>query len=96
MERMSTNVESPIRYYEDGSQLTNWMLESGATCHIIPEISDFIPGRLVETDKYIEVADRNFVTAKQTVEVKIDICDYNGKPFIATLCNVLFASDLWN
>ena len=75
MERISTNVESPRRYFEDNSQLTNWILESGATCHIIPEISDFIPGRLVETDKYVEVADRNSVTAKQTGEVKIYICD---------------------
>ena len=53
-----------------------------------PEISDFIPGLLVETDKYIEVADGHVVTAKQTGESQIKICEENGKLFIATLYNV--------
>ena len=48
----------------------------------------------METDKYIEVADGNFFTAKQTGQVQIKIRDNNGKPFIATLYNVLFAPDL--
>ena len=48
------------------------------------EISGFIPGSLVETDKYIEVADGHFVTAKQTEQVQIEMLDDNGKPFIAT------------
>ena len=30
-----------------------------------PEISDFIPRSLVETDKYIENADGHFVTAEK-------------------------------
>ena len=30
-----------------------------------PQISDFIPGSLEYTDKYIEVADGNHVTAKK-------------------------------
>ena len=33
----------------------------------------------METDKYIEVADGNFVTEKQTREVQIKMCDGNGK-----------------
>ena len=61
-----------------------------------PKISDFIPGSLVETDKYIEVADVNFVTAKQTVEVQIKMCAYNGEPFVAVLYNVILATDLCN
>ena len=48
----------------------------------------------METDKYIEVADRNFVTAKQTVEVQINMRYDNVKTFIATLYNVIFAPDL--
>ena len=59
-----------------------------------PEISDFILGSLVEMDKYIEVADGNFVTAKKIGEVQIKMCDNNGKPFIDTLYNILFAPDL--
>ena len=50
----------------------------------------------METDKYIEVADGHFVTAKQTGEVQINMHDDNGKPFIAMLYNVLFAPDLCN
>ena len=53
---MSTNAESFRRDFGDSSQLTNWDLGSGATCHMTPYISDFIPGSLVETDPYIEVA----------------------------------------
>ena len=66
MERISTNAESPKRDFGDRLQLTNWVLYSGATCHITPDISDFIPVSMVETNKYIEVADGNFFTAKQT------------------------------
>ena len=50
--------------YGDRFQLTNWILDSGATCHMTPEILDFIPGSLVETYKYIKFANENFVTAK--------------------------------
>ena len=34
-------------------------------CHMTPEVSDFIPGSLEDTDKYIGVADGHSVTAKQ-------------------------------
>ena len=58
------------------------------------DISDFIPGLLVETDKYIEVAYANFFTGKQKGEVQIKMSDNNGKTFIATLNKVLLAPDL--
>ena len=64
MARMYSNVESPRRNYGDSLQLTNWILDSVTTCHMTPEISDFIPGSLVETDKYIKVVDGNLITAK--------------------------------
>ena len=38
-----------------------------------PEISDFIPGTLDDTDKYIEVADGHHVTAKQKGQVQIQM-----------------------
>ena len=59
-----------------------------------PEVSDFIPGSLQDTDKYIEVADGHHVTAKQKGQVQIKMCDDNGNPFITTLHNVLLAPDL--
>ena len=94
MARMYSNAESPRKYFGDISQLTNWILDAGATCHMTPEILYFIPGSSLETDKYIEVADGNFVTAKKTGEVQIKMNENNGKTFIATLYNILFTPDL--
>ena len=94
MEKMSSNYERSSENYGDSSQLTNWILYSGATCHMTPEVSDFIPGSLEDMDKYIEVADGNHVTAKQKGQVRIRMCDDNGKKFIATLYNVILALEL--
>ena len=46
MAQMSGNDECPSENFGDSSQLTNWVLDSGATCHMTPEVSDFIPGSL--------------------------------------------------
>ena len=56
-----------------------------------PEFSDFVPGSLEDTYKFIEVTDRHHVTAKQKGQVPIQMCDDNGKKFITTLYNVLLA-----
>ena len=37
MERMSSNEEIPRRYFGDSLQPTNFILELGSTCHMIPE-----------------------------------------------------------
>ena len=58
-----------------------------------PEVSDFVPGTLEDTNEYIEVVDGNHVTAKKS-QLQIQMCDDNGKSFIATLYNVLLAPDL--
>ena len=91
MARMSSNDKLSSEKYGDSSQLTNWILDSVATCHMTPEVSGFIPGSLEDTNKYIEVADGHHVTAKQKGQVQIQMCDDNGKSFIATLHNVLLA-----
>ena len=70
MARMSSNAESPRRNYVDIYQLTNWILYSGVTCYMTPDISYFIPGSFVETDEYIEVADGHFFTAKKRDKFK--------------------------
>ena len=85
MARMSINDECKSEKYGDSSQLTNWILDLGATCHMTPEVSDFIPRSLDDTDKYIEVGEGHHVKAKQKGQVQIKICDNNGKTFIATL-----------
>ena len=61
-----------------------------------PYISDFIPGSLLETYKYIKVAGGHFVTAKQTGKVQIEMNENNGKPFIDTLYDMLLVPDLWD
>ena len=61
--------------------------------HVIRGFS-FIPGLLEDTDKHVEVAEGNHVTAKQKGQVEIKMCDDHGDPFIATLHNVLLAPDL--
>ena len=91
---MSSDDKRESKDYGDSSQLTNWILDSGAMCHMTPEVTDFIPGSLEDTDKFIEVADRYHVTAKQKGSVQIQMCDNNGKTFVATLYNVLLAPHL--
>ena len=41
MARMTSNVEIPRRNILDRSKITNWILDSGATFHMTPDISDF-------------------------------------------------------
>ena len=65
MSRMSGNEESSSRYFGDSSQLTYWVLDSGEMCHMTHQVSDFIPVSLEDTDRYIEVADGHYITAKQ-------------------------------
>ena len=51
--RMSGNAKCPSGNFGKSSQLTNWILDSGAMYHMTPEVSDFIPGFLKDTDKNI-------------------------------------------
>ena len=57
MTRMSDNDKIPSRYFGDSSHLTQWILDSGATSHMIPQVLGFIPGSLDDIDKHIEVAE---------------------------------------
>ena len=41
---MYGNDKRSSENYCDSLQLTNWILDSGAMCHMTPEVSDFIPG----------------------------------------------------
>ena len=80
MARMSSNEESPRRDYGDKSQLTNWILDSKAICHMTPDISDFMLVSLVEIDTYIKVSGRNFITVKQTGEAQIKYVEIVENP----------------
>ena len=91
MKQMYGNNEISSREFGENLKLTNWILDSGETCHMTPQVSDFIPGSLEVKDKYIKVADGNYVTAKKKVQVKIKMFDDNGDPLLATLHNILLA-----
>ena len=51
MAQMSSNDERKSVKYGDSSQLTNWILYLGATCHMTLEVTDFITGSLEYTGK---------------------------------------------
>ena len=86
MARMYSNEECHNGSFGDSSQLTNFILDSGATCQMTPGVSDFIPGSLEYTDKHIEVADGHHVTEKQKGQLQIKMCDDNGYPVIFNHC----------
>ena len=65
MARMSSNEKLSSKNYGDSSQLTNWILDLGATYLMTPKVLYFIPGSLEDTDKYIKVADGHHVKAKK-------------------------------
>ena len=94
MARMSSDDKRKSKDYGESSQLTNWSFYSGATCHMTPEVTDFIPVSLEDTDRFIEDADGHHVTAKQKGSVRIQMCNDNRKTFVATLYRVLLAPGL--
>ena len=49
IERMYNNDKCSSGNIGDSLQLTDWILDSGATCHMMPEVSDFIPSLLEVT-----------------------------------------------
>ena len=69
-------------------------MDSETTSHMTQEVSDFIPGSLKDTDKHIDVTNRHHMTAKKKGQVQTKMLDDHGDPFIATLNNVLLATDL--
>ena len=66
MARMSGNGECPSGNFGDSSQLTYWILDYGATCHMTPEASDFIPYSLEDTEK-------------NTLKLRTDITSWRDK-----------------
>ena len=59
-----------------------------------PEVSDFIPSSLVDTDKHIDVAYGHYITVKQKGQVRMKFCDDNIDTLIAALHNILLAPNL--
>ena len=93
---MSGNDESPSIDLGDCSQSTNWILDSGETAHMTPQVSYFIPVSVEDMYKYLEVLDGHYVMAEKKGQVQLKMCDDNRDIFIATLDNLLLAPDLCN
>ena len=68
MARMSSNDERKSEKYGDSSQLTNCILDSGATCHMTPEVLDLIPGSLEDTENTLKL--RTDITSRRNKKVK--------------------------
>ena len=68
MARMSSNDKRSIEKYGDSSQLINRILDLGTTCHMTPEVSDFIPGSLEDTDNTLKF--RTDIMSRQNKKVK--------------------------
>ena len=51
---MSDNYESSSRHFGDSSQFTNWILDSGATCHMTSQALDFIPGSFKDMENILK------------------------------------------
>ena len=68
MARIYSNDERSSDNYCDSSQLINWILDPGATCHMTPEDSDFIPGSLEDTINTLKL--RTDITSQQNKKVK--------------------------
>ena len=49
MAHISSDDKRKSIKYGDSSQLTNWILDSRAICHMTLEVSDLIPGILEDT-----------------------------------------------
>ena len=64
MAQMSGNDISYSKDFGGSLQLKNWVLDSVETCHMTPQVSDFIPGSLEHTGDYIEVSDGHHVMEK--------------------------------
>ena len=61
-----------------------------------PEVTDFIPGSLEDTDKFIEVTDGHHVTAKQKGSVLIQMFDDNGETFFKVYASMARISLIQN
>ena len=68
MERMSSDDEHKNVKYGDSLQLTNWILDSGATCHMTPEVSDSILGSLEDTENTLKL--RTDIMSRQKKKIK--------------------------
>ena len=73
MAHMSCNDKSSSRYFGDSSKVTNWILDSGEMFYMTPQVLYFIPISLEDTDRYIEVVDGHYVTAKQKGKIQTRI-----------------------
>ena len=88
---MSGNDECPSGNFGDSSQFTNWILDSGATCHMTPAVSDFIPDLLEDTDKKLKL--QTDITSRRNKKVKYE---YKCVTIMESLSSQHYTTYFWN
>ena len=68
---MSVNDKNTSRDFGDSFQLTNWILDPGATHYMTPQVLYFISYSLEDTYKHIEVVDGHHLMVKQKYKFKL-------------------------
>ena len=89
--RKAKHVEQNISYVHD---LHKWVMDSGATCHMIPYKSDFQQGSETQEDKAVEVADGFTVPSTLSGTVIIHVTSDQGDPIHICIQGVLHVPEL--
>ena len=89
--RKLQNVPTSPPFWND---LSNWIMDSGWTCHILPFRSDFIPTSFVYNKRTVQVADGSAMPAKLSGTIIVTVFTESYKPVSITQCNVLFVPQL--
>ena len=89
--RKAKHVEQNISYVHD---LHNWVMDSGATCHMTPYKSDFQQGSETQEDKAVEVADGFTVPSTLSGTVIIHVTSDQGDPIHIRIQGVLHVPEL--
>ena len=74
--------------------LSNWVMDSGCTCHMTPFKSDFLHHTLVHENKIVEVADGNSIPATLSGTINLHVYTAKHEKLLLTLQNVLFVPTL--
>ena len=72
--------------------MTNWIIDSRATCQMTPQVSYFISGSLEDKDKHIDVVDGHHIMSKQKEQVQIKMCDNYGDTFYRIIAQHTFCT----
>ena len=85
------NIPTSTPFQND---LSNWIMDSGCTCHMLPFHSDFVPTYLIYNKHTVEVADGSTMPAELSGTIILMFVIESYKWVSITLRNVLFVPQL--